>query len=163
MGGGASEDGDLARNVGFQWSAGGSETLYIRSKVLVDVTAAGVPNPMTGLVSALADPGAVEAFARQSRALGYQGMMVIHPAHVGIVNRVFTPTADEVARAAAVIAALDAAADSGVAALVHDGRMVDTAMARSAALVMRDAERVADLEQPDPPAVARDPDNPPVT
>ena len=39
--------------LGFRWSAEGLETLFLRSKVLVDVRAAGVPNPISGLVSSL--------------------------------------------------------------------------------------------------------------
>ena len=37
MGGGTSRQGDIARALGFRWSAEGLETLYLRSKVLVDV------------------------------------------------------------------------------------------------------------------------------
>ncbi|HRE03247.1 MAG TPA: aldolase/citrate lyase family protein, partial [Ilumatobacteraceae bacterium] len=45
LGGGTSEQGDLARNVGFEWSVDGMETLYIRSHVLIAARAAGIVNP----------------------------------------------------------------------------------------------------------------------
>ncbi len=70
MGGSAGDRGDLARELGFRWSQDFGETLYVRSKVLVDVRAAGVPNPMTGVVTNLEGTAQVEAFARQSRGLG---------------------------------------------------------------------------------------------
>ena len=69
MGGGTSRQGDIARALGFRWSAEGLETLFLRSKVLVDVRAAGVPNPISGLVSSLDGTADLETFARQSRAI----------------------------------------------------------------------------------------------
>jgi citrate lyase subunit beta/citryl-CoA lyase len=142
LGGAAAEGGDLAADIGHRTTgdavpAGfptGWETLHLRSRVLLASRAAGVPNPMTGLVTTLDELGAVESFARQSRALGYDGMMVIHPAHVPVVNRVFDPTPAEVAAARATLAALDAGGAQRV-----DGRMVDTAMSAAAARLLASA------------------------
>lgn len=142
LGGGTSEQGDLARAIGFEWSLAGWETLYIRSRVLVAARAAGVPNPMTGLVSGLADPDEVRQFALASRQLGYAGMMVIHPKHVAAVNMIFTPTAEQIREATRVIAVLDEAADRGLGAVNHDGRMIDVAMARTAATLIADAAAI---------------------
>lgn len=135
MGGATGEQGDLARSVGFEWSIEGSESLYIRSKVLVDVRAAGVPNPVTGMVTRL-DVETVGGFARQSRQLGYMGMMVIHPAHVPVVNAAFAPTRDEIDDALRLIEMLRDAEAAGKACITFDGRMVDTAMARTAEAVL---------------------------
>ena len=139
LGGGTSEQGDLARAIGFEWSVEGLETLYIRSHVLVAARAAGIANPMTGLVSGLADIDEVRSFALSSRRLGYSGMMVIHPSHVAVVNEVFTPTAAQLREAKRVIAVLDHAGESGIGAVQHDGRMIDVAMARTATALMADA------------------------
>ena len=127
MGGGTSRQGDIARALGFQWSAEGLETLYLRSKVLVDVRAAGVPNPVSGLVSNLDGHADLETFARQSRALGYEGLMVIHPSQVSLVNEVFSPTAEEREEARAVLAALADAEAHGLGAVTFRGRMIDRA------------------------------------
>jgi citrate lyase subunit beta/citryl-CoA lyase len=129
MGGGTSRQGDIARALGFRWTPEGLETLFVRSKVLVDVRAAGVPNPISGLVSNLADPSDLETFARQSRQLGYEGLMVIHPSQVALVNGVFSPTDDERREAREVIAALADAEARGLGAVTHRGRMIDRAMA----------------------------------
>jgi len=152
LGGGTSEQGDLARDIGFEWSVAGSETLYIRSRVLVAARAAGVPNPITGLVSGLADPDEVRQFALASRQLGYAGMMVIHPSHVATVNTIFTPTAEQLREATQVIAALDEAAESGIGAVQYDGRMIDVAMARTAATLIADAESIAQAPRATPEA-----------
>lgn len=149
LGGGTSEEGDLAREIGFEWTVDGWETLYVRSRVLVAARAAGIHNPMTGLVSTLAERDEVERFARQARQLGYSGMMVIHPAHVSVVNAVFTPTAADVARATAVVQALADAAIDGNGAVAFEGRMVDVAMMHTAQQLMADAARVDELDRGD--------------
>lgn len=142
LGGGTSEEGDLARDIGFEWTVAGWETLYIRSRVLVAARSAGIHNPMTGLVSTLAEPAEVEQFALQARQLGYSGMMVIHPSHVGTVNAVFTPSEADVVRAGAVVRALADAAQSGTGAVTFEGRMVDVAMGHTARRVLDDAAQV---------------------
>lgn len=139
MGGGTSRDGDLARSVGFEWTPEGLETLAIRSEVLVAARAAGVQHPMTGLVAGLADSEEVRAFAESSRRLGYMGMMVIHPAQVAVVNEVFTLTRERIDDARRVIDALGHAAEEGIGAVEHDGRMIDGAMAQTAHKVLADA------------------------
>jgi citrate lyase subunit beta / citryl-CoA lyase len=127
MGGGTSRQGDIARALGFRWSAEGLETLFLRSKVLVDVRAAGVPNPISGLVSSLEGTDDLKTFALQSRALGYEGLMVIHPSQVAVVNEVFSPTAEERQEARDVLAALAAAEAEGLGAVTYRGRMIDRA------------------------------------
>ena len=127
MGGGASRQGDIARALGFRWSAEGFETLYVRSKVLVDVRAAGVPNPISGLVSSLDGTADLDTFARQSRALGYEGLMVIHPSQIALVNEIFSPTDAERQDARDVLAALADAEARGLGAVMHRGRMIDRA------------------------------------
>ena len=42
----AGKGGDTARSLGYVWSKPGSETLYIRSKVLLEARAAGVAYPL---------------------------------------------------------------------------------------------------------------------
>ena len=132
MGAAAAPNGDIARALGLGWTDTFLETLFLRSKVLLDVRAAGVPNPMTGVVTSLRGLEELEAFAQQSRAIGYEGMMVIHPSHVPVVNEIFGPSDEELAAARRLIAATDQAAAMGAGAIEHEGRMVDAAMVRVA-------------------------------
>lgn len=141
MGCAAARNGDLARAIGFEWTPPlFLETLYLRSEILADMRAASVPNPMTGVVVNLNDLDEVEAFARQSRSIGYEGMMVIHPSHVPIVNEVFSATVDDVAAAKRLLEAWDAAQQNGAGALNHEGEMIDLAMVRVARDVVARAE-----------------------
>ncbi|MBW8820108.1 MAG: HpcH/HpaI aldolase/citrate lyase family protein, partial [Streptomyces sp.] len=74
--------GDVERAVGYRWSPEGTETLPLRSRVLLDARAAGVPHPVSGLWTRITDLPGLRAFAEQNRSLGYEGMMAIHPSHV---------------------------------------------------------------------------------
>lgn len=145
MGGGTGRDGDLARDLGYRWSVQGAETAYLRSKVLIDVRAAGVPNPLSGLVAIVDETSAeaVRLYAEQARDLGYEGVMVIHPDHVAIVNEVFTPTEAELREARAVIEALAEGERVGRGAITIDGRMIDAPNGDAAHRLLAEAERIA--------------------
>ena len=96
MGGATSRQGDLARSVGYEWTPEGGETMYLRQKVLIDVRAAGVPNPLSGLWGIVDDLDGLARLAAQTRQLGYEGMLAIHPSHIPIINQVFSPTPAEI-------------------------------------------------------------------
>lgn len=82
------------------------------------------------------DAKAFEAEALAARRDGFTAKLVIHPDQVAIVNEVFTPSADSIANARAVIAAFEAEPGAGVVAL--DGEMLDVPhLAKAKALLAR--------------------------
>lgn len=67
-----------------------------------------------------------EAFRRdclEGARDGFTGRMAIHPAQVAVINEVFTPSAEAVAEARAVVDAFAAAGNPGVVGI--DGKMYD--------------------------------------
>lgn len=142
MGGATSRGGDLARSLGYRFSDRGLETLFLRSKVLVDVRAAGVPNPISGLWGRVDDLEGLRAFAVQSRDLGYEGLMTIHPAQVPIVNAIFSPSQEEITEWQRILEALEAAERAGLGAIRLDGRLVDAAHGETARLQLERARRL---------------------
>ncbi|MFJ3952411.1 HpcH/HpaI aldolase/citrate lyase family protein [Streptomyces libani] len=124
--------GDVERAVGYRWSPEGTETLALRSRVLLDVRAAGALHPVAGLWTRIADLAGLRSFAEQNRSLGYEGMMAIHPSHISVINEVFSPGSDELARCARLIAAVEEAQANGAGAVSFEGEMVDEAMATTA-------------------------------
>jgi citrate lyase subunit beta/citryl-CoA lyase len=132
MGGISARGGDIEGSVGFRWSSGGRETAHFRAGVLLDARAAGVVNPVTGVWTDIEDLDGLHAFALENRNLGYEGMAVIHPRHVAVVNDVFTPSAEELDRDLRVLEAMEQAAREGVASIRFEGEMVDIAMAKRA-------------------------------
>jgi citrate lyase subunit beta/citryl-CoA lyase len=61
--------------------------------------------------------------AQEARRDGFSGKMAIHPAQVPVINEVFTPTKEAVAKASAVVAAFAAEPGAGVVGI--DGVMYD--------------------------------------
>jgi len=94
----------------------------VRAMTLFAAHAAGVPAIET-VFPALDDADGLAAYVARGRRDGFTGMMALHPAQIGIINDGFTPDADEVARAIAIIAAF--AAQPGAGVLRLDGKMVD--------------------------------------
>lgn len=142
MGAGTSKRGDIARTMGYVWTEEGLETLYFRSKVLLDVRAAGVPNPLSGMWGDVADLDGLRRFATTTRGLGYEGMMVIHPSHVPIVNEVFSPPAEELELWAEILAAMEAAHREGHGVIRVRGEVVDEAHVHTARQELARAERL---------------------
>lgn len=125
-------DGDLARDLGIVGNACGEETLTVRSWALLQARAAGVFNPIAGLWSRVDDLDGLRAFAEQSRSLGYEGMLAIHPSHVPVINEIFSLQDDERRRLERLVRAVEDAAARGEGAVIFDGEMVDEAMVATA-------------------------------
>ena len=100
------------------------EILVARSALVLAARAAGVEVFDTPFFD-LRDETGLERSARRARALGFDGKTCIHPAQVAAVNRVFSPTAEEVERARKVVEALEAAAREGRGVATVDGEMVE--------------------------------------
>lgn len=149
MGGATSRGGDLARSLGYRFSNEGRETLFLRSKVLVDVRAAGIVNPISGLWGILDDQAGLRAFAEESRDLGYEGLMAIHPSQVPIINSVFSPTDEAIAEWRGIVAAMEEAEAEGRGAIRFGGRLVDAAHVLTAQQQLERARRLGLLSEQD--------------
>ena len=69
------------------------------------------------------DIDGLKRIAAASYADGFSGMLAIHPDQVPVINDAFTPGAEEIARARAIVNAFSA--NPGAGALQLDGRMID--------------------------------------
>jgi len=91
------------------------------------------------LYSVFADADDMQGFqmyCAASRGMGFDGVGIIHPRQIPAANAAFSPSAEELREAHAIIAALnDAEANgSGVASL--EGKMIDAPVARRARRVV---------------------------
>jgi citrate lyase subunit beta/citryl-CoA lyase len=120
------EHADIAREVGFEWTPGGLETLYLRSRVLLACREAGI-HPLTALWERVDDLDGLREFARLGRGLGFRGMIAIHPAHVPVINEVFGPSAAETEFYQGLAAAYEEAALAGSGAVRYRGLHIDRA------------------------------------
>jgi citrate lyase subunit beta/citryl-CoA lyase len=126
-----SRHADIARAVGFRWSPEGSESLYLRSRILLACRQYGL-HALTALWEDLSDLEGLRAFADYGLQLGFRGQIVIHPSHVPVVNEVFTPTDEEVAYYEELVAAVQEATTVGLGAVRFNGQHVDLAHADKA-------------------------------
>jgi len=94
----------------------------VRSLALFAAHAAGVPAIDT-VFPALDDAEGLARAVAAARRDGFGGMLAVHPRQVGVINAGFTPDAEEVARARAVVEAFAAAPGQGALRLA--GRMLD--------------------------------------
>ena len=117
--------GDFTLDVNMQWKRDEAELAYARAKIVTASRAAGLEAPLDTVWVDLQDSEGLEASARAALAYGFQGKMCIHPNQVTVVNRVFTPSEDEVAFAERVVAAFAKAEAEGVASIQLDGKFID--------------------------------------
>jgi citrate lyase subunit beta/citryl-CoA lyase len=95
-----------------------------------------------GYPGSIADYDDAEAFAQTidlARRLGFVGGLCIHPTQVAILNRGFSPSADEVAFARGAIEAFEAAEREGRGAAEYGSKMVDLPVVRRARETLRRA------------------------
>jgi citrate lyase subunit beta/citryl-CoA lyase len=119
---------DLAASLGSApYTPDGSWAPY-QATVVSAARAAGV-QPVDGPYLRLDDDPGLAASLREARARGFTGKWAIHPGQVAPALAAFTPTAEEVAQARAVLAQLEGSTDG---ALRLDGQMIDEAVAKAA-------------------------------
>jgi len=104
-----------------------------RSLTLFGAHAAGVAAIET-VYPDFRDLDGLAAYAARGRRDGFTGMMAIHPSQVAVINAAFTPSAEERAKAQAIVDLF--AANPGAGALQLDGRMVDAPHLKAAKAVL---------------------------
>ncbi len=123
---------------------------WARGSVVVAARAAGLPSPVQSVWTDVGDPVGLRASCETGRATGFFGRSVIHPRQIDVVHAVYTPSAEEVAAAAGVVAtAAEAASRGEAAALAAHGGYVDPAVVARARTVL---DRAGPRVPPDPPA-----------
>lgn len=93
-----------------------------RALTLVAASAAEV-TPIDSVYVSYRDLAGLRAEAEAGRRDGFAAKMAIHPDQVAVINQVFTPSPDAVARAKRIVAAFAADPAKGVIGL--DGEMLD--------------------------------------
>lgn len=119
----------------------GLEILYARSKLVTDSAAAGLRPPFDTVYLDIRDSESLEREAVLARSLGFGGKLCIHPAQVGPVNRVFTPSEAELEWARRVLEAYREALRDGLGAVALDGKLVDMPIVRQAERLLGDEAR----------------------
>lgn len=108
-----------------------------RSLCLLGAVKAGVA-PIETVQPEFRDLDKLGQRARRVRAQGFRGMLAIHPAQVAPINEAFTPSAEELAHARAVVQAF--AENPGAGTVSLDGNMLDRPHLALAQRLLAEAE-----------------------
>lgn len=98
--------------------------------------------PVDGPFGDFSDDDGYRAQARRSATLGMVGKWAIHPKQIALANEVFTPSAEAVAEAREILAAMEEAKARGEGATVYKGRLVDIASIKQAEVIVRQSEMI---------------------
>jgi citrate lyase subunit beta / citryl-CoA lyase len=118
---------DFAASVGLAPEAGAESLDHARQHLVLSSHRAGLLPPVDSPVTTLGDTSMVSRRARRARALGFQGMLLIHPEQINPVVEAFQPTELEVEQARRVVQLYDNAYRNGIGAVRVDGMMIDAA------------------------------------
>ena len=99
-----------------------------------------------GVYNDLNDPQGFKAECEQGRDMGFDGKTLIHPGQIDVCNAVFSPEAEEIDRAKAILAAFAAPENHGKGAVQLNGRMVERLHAEMAQRTLAIAEGIAGRE-----------------
>src|SRR6476661_3707711 len=120
---------DYAGNIGARDTVREQFALYHypKAKTVAAARAAGI-DVLDGVTLQFRDLQQCEHDARSAAQMGFDGKWAIHPDQVPVINRVFTPSAEEITRAREIIELYEKAdINSGLGAVVYKDEMVDAA------------------------------------
>jgi len=130
---------DMVADLGTARSRKGEELAYVRSRFLVECRAAGVeaidcPYTFNDVKGAVAD-------ARAAKRLGYRMKSLVDPAHARAINRVFSPSSQEISRARKIVAAFEKARAAGKERAKVDGALVEVPIYAAAKRLLESVSR----------------------
>ncbi|WP_417615160.1 HpcH/HpaI aldolase/citrate lyase family protein [Parasphingorhabdus sp.] len=91
------------------------------------------------------DPDGLTAECIQAKKLGFDGKSLIHPVQIETANRVFAPSAYEIAAAEAIIAAFSDPINAGKGVIVVDGKMTELLHLKQAKQLVATARAIETL------------------
>lgn len=115
---------DYCANLKTQRSKEGEELRLARETIVVAARAAGI-DALDTVYSNLND---METFRREVefiKTLGFDGKSIINPRQIEVVNEVFAPTAKDIEKARAIVAAIKEAEAKGSGVIALNGKMID--------------------------------------
>ena len=116
---------------------------YPRSVIAVTATALGMPAIDTPFFGLLTDNDGLERESSRVRLLGFKGKLLTHPRHIETVNRIFSPSEEDISASRRMIQAYGEAEAQGKGAASLDGKMIDIAMYRMGLETIAKAEGIA--------------------
>tara|TARA_B100000424_G_C22925388_1_gene492356 strand:- start:938 stop:1771 length:834 start_codon:yes stop_codon:yes gene_type:complete len=126
---------DYIHDLGGLRTDGNDEVLFARTQIGISSRLFGVP-VVDQIVADFSDSERFMKEAQQAKSLGFTGKLCIHPSQVPLANQSFSSTPEEIQQAIELLKVYDEAVANGTASIVHDGQMVDEALAKQARRIL---------------------------
>ena len=138
---------DFGREIGLPAVREGEarDLIYARSAIVVAAAAAHV-QAVDGVWVDLNDGQGLLGFAKQSRRLGFSGMSLIHPSQIDPINKVFSPTPEEIDYCQRVLRAFEEANARGDGSIAFGGQLIDRPIVERARRTIEMARNLGTLE-----------------
>ncbi len=134
--------GDFSLDLGLDWPPEGGlghTLLAAKAELVLASRRNGLGAPHDGVFPDFRALEQLRAEAQAARALGFGGKHAIHPDQLPVIADVFTPSADQLADARAVVDAYEAGIREGRGGVHIDGRFIDAPVAQRARRVLEAA------------------------
>jgi citrate lyase subunit beta/citryl-CoA lyase len=131
---------DYTADLGVRRTDAGGESLYARTRMVNACKAAGI-QPIDSVFSDIEHMDALLEHAKQSRALGFEGMGCIHPRQIRVIHEGFQPDQEEIDKATHIVAAFREAEAKGLGVTTVGSKMVDPPVVKRAMRTLEIAER----------------------
>jgi len=88
------------------------------------------------------DTGGLQAWAENSRAMGFEGMGCVHPGQIPVIHQAFAPSAAEIEKALKIVAAFEEAQQRGLGVVSLGAKMIDPPVVERAQKLVERAKRM---------------------
>jgi citrate lyase subunit beta/citryl-CoA lyase len=132
---------DYTADLGVAKTAGGSESLYARQRVVNAAHAAHV-QAIDSVYGDVVDTDGLLHWGEASCAMGFEGMGCIHPVQIEIIHRAFAPAPNELEKAQAIVAAFEEAQARGLAVVSLGSKMIDAPVVQRAVKLVARARKM---------------------
>ncbi len=126
---------DYIHDLGGLRTDGNDEVLFARTQIGISSRLFGVP-VVDQIVADFSDSERFMKEAQQAKSLGFTGKLCIHPSQVPLANQSFSSTPEEIQQAIELLKVYDEAVANGTASIVHNGQMVDEALAKQSRRIL---------------------------
>ncbi len=132
---------DYTADLGVAKTAGGTESLYARLRMVNAAHAAHV-QAIDSVYGDVANNDGLLRWGEAARAMGFEGMGCIHPVQIEIIHRAFAPTSSELEKALNVVAAYEDAQARGLGVVSLGPKMIDAPVVQRALKLVARAKQM---------------------
>jgi len=118
----------------------GYELSYARGKIINSSRAANILEPIDTVFKDIEDLEGLHNETKIVKNMGFKGKLAVHPKQLDIINKIFSPTFEEVEKAKKIVQAFNCNEAQGTGSLKVDGEMIDMPVVEQAKKIIDEFE-----------------------